>query len=192
MSSPLSEEWRPVVGYEKYYEVSNFGGVKSRDRVVETKAGWTMNRRAKLLSPNIHHRSGHLSVQLTGDAGLKRVWVHRLVLEAFVGPCPEGSHALHFDDNPKNNSLENLSWGTSSQNAHDRVRNGRNANYNKENCVNGHRLESPNLQQAKLRKGCRGCLACHRAGAYVRYHPELKGDFRRVADSYYLAIMEKG
>lgn len=51
--------------------------------------------------------------------------VHRLVLEAFVGPCPEGMMACHADDNPTNNNLSNLRWGTIHDNLADAYRNGR-------------------------------------------------------------------
>jgi hypothetical protein len=49
--------------------------------------------------------------------------VHHLVLEAFVGPRPDGQVGCHFDDDPRNNRVENLRWDTSSANALDRVRN---------------------------------------------------------------------
>lgn len=50
--------------------------------------------------------------------------VHRLVLEAFVGPCPKGMLCRHGDDNPLNNNVSNLSWGTPKENQRDRRRNG--------------------------------------------------------------------
>lgn len=51
--------------------------------------------------------------------------VHRLVLLAFVGPCPEEQEALHWNDVADDNWLENLRWGTSSENHADAARNGR-------------------------------------------------------------------
>jgi hypothetical protein len=70
-------------------------------------------------------KSGHLRVWLGGGRANMR-FVHRLVLEAFVGPCPEGmSSSLHHDDDPSNNRLSNLSWGTQKDNYADAVRNGR-------------------------------------------------------------------
>jgi hypothetical protein len=51
--------------------------------------------------------------------------VHRLVLEAFVGPCPEGMEACHNNGDPADNRLENLRWDTRSANAKDKVRHGR-------------------------------------------------------------------
>lgn len=64
------------------------------------------------MSPTIH-KSGHLSVRLRGV----RRYVHQLVLEAFIGPCPDGMEARHFPDrNPTNNAASNLLWGTHRQN----------------------------------------------------------------------------
>jgi hypothetical protein len=51
-------------------------------------------------------------------------WVHRLVLEAFVGPCPEGLETRHLDGNPSNNRLENLVWDTHANNMADGIRHG--------------------------------------------------------------------
>jgi len=48
--------------------------------------------------------------------------VHILVLEAFVGPRPDGLVGCHKDDNTTNNAVENLYWGSESQNTHDRCR----------------------------------------------------------------------
>jgi len=46
--------------------------------------------------------------------------VHRYVLLAFVGECPEGMQACHNDGNPGNNRLDNLRWGTPSNNNRDK------------------------------------------------------------------------
>ena len=68
-----------------------------------------------LLIP-IVHKSGHLWVRIRGV----RRYVHRLVLEAFTGPCPDGMEVRHFPDrNPANNAAANLVWGTHQQNIHD-------------------------------------------------------------------------
>jgi hypothetical protein len=55
-------------------------------------------------------------VKLSENGKARLVLVHRLVLEAFVGPCPEGCQTLHADDDPSNNRLDNLSWGTPKKN----------------------------------------------------------------------------
>jgi hypothetical protein len=53
------------------------------------------------------------------------VYVHALVLAAFVGPCPEGMEACHWDGDPGNNRLDNLRWDVPKANAADTVRHGR-------------------------------------------------------------------
>jgi len=49
---------------------------------------------------------------------------HRLVMEAFVGPCPEGYYVLHGDNTPSNNRLANLRYGTPTENCEDKLMHG--------------------------------------------------------------------
>lgn len=102
------EKWRPVVGFRGYL-VSNLGRVFS-------------NRSDKCLKPQ-PSGSGHLRVAFRRNGRTHLELVHRVVLLAFVGPCPEGKESLHADDVPANNRLGNLRWGTRSENRHDAVRN---------------------------------------------------------------------
>jgi len=51
-------------------------------------------------------------------------YVHRLILETFVGPCPPGMLACHGDGDTSNNRLDNLRWDTHSGNAADKTRHG--------------------------------------------------------------------
>lgn len=51
-------------------------------------------------------------------------YVHRLMLDAFIGPAGEGQEALHANGDPIDNRLENLSWGTRSQNVADAIKHG--------------------------------------------------------------------
>ena len=55
-------------------------------------------------------------VHLSHEGVAKYVLVHRLVLTAFVGACPKGQQTLHLDDDPTNNCLSNLEWGTPRRN----------------------------------------------------------------------------
>lgn len=50
--------------------------------------------------------------------------IHRIVLEAFVGPKPEGMEARHLDGNPQNNRVDNLKWGTRIENNNDQITHG--------------------------------------------------------------------
>lgn len=71
-------------------------------------------------TPDSH---GRLFVSLNDNG--KQHFIHRLVLEAFVGPCPPGLQGCHKDDDPLNNHLGNLRWDTQKANAEDSVRNGK-------------------------------------------------------------------
>lgn len=113
-----SEEWRAVIGFP-LYEVSSHGRVRSLPRRVRHGHGW-QDLPLKILAPKANQR-GYQSVFLSGPNGFKRLYVHRLVLEAFVGPCPLDHECRHFPDgNPANNRLENLSWATHTTNIADR------------------------------------------------------------------------
>lgn len=109
-----AEEWRPVVGYEGRYEVSNLGRVRTVPRQGRRKFIPGKPRKLSELS------TGYLNVQLCDGSSVKNHLVHRLVLSAFVGPCPNGMMACHGDGNRKNNHVSNLRWDTATANQHDR------------------------------------------------------------------------
>ena len=168
------ERWLPVVGYEGDYEVSSKGRVKSHIR-------------GRILRGGLHD-AGYRKYYLRGG---EVKYGHELVLEAFVGPRPEGHHCCHSDGNPGNNSLENLRWDTVSNNRYDTVRHGRHHNAIKDRCKRGHMLAPWNNTSNAEKIGSRKCLACDRASSYVRYHTELRPFFKSVADSYYKKIVEE-
>lgn len=77
------------------------------------------------LNPTPDARSGHIKVGLTQDGKRHSLAVHRLILEAFVGPCPPGMQCCHDPDrNPANNCVRNLRWDTPQGNADDKVKHG--------------------------------------------------------------------
>ena len=161
--SNTPEEWRPVVGYEGYYEVSSHGRVRSLDRVVP-KGGHTQTIHGRMLSPS-SKQCGHVQVSIIGaDRKQRSRMVHQLVLDAFVGPCPDGMEACHADDDPTNNRIDNLRWGTRSSNMRDRVANGRHNEARKTRCVNGHEFTPENTLVRRPpgrvgnRRDCRACI----------------------------------
>jgi len=116
------EEFRPVVGFEGRYEVSNLGRVRSLPHIQLGRNGKPIKRLGRILRPGRHNKHGHVSVVL-GRGNTRQV--HRLVLEAFVGPCPPGEETCHDPDpDPTNNRLDNLRWGTRSDNINDAVGHG--------------------------------------------------------------------
>lgn len=183
---PTQEQWLPVVGYEGLYEVSDQGRVRSLDRDITNKLGHVRRFPGKMLTP-YKKQCGHLKINLSKGGEDNPSLVHRLVLTAFVGPCPEGMHACHWNDDGTDNRLSNLRWGTSSENKHDAVRNGKHVCANKTHCPHGHRYAGPNLYMTK--KGGRTCMACKKARSFVRYRPALKSQFHQIADREYAVIM---
>jgi hypothetical protein len=150
------EKWRPVPGYEGRYEVSDDGQVRALPG-----PGTGRVDQVRLLKP-YRARGGYLEVALysgDGKRGRSHRGVHSLILEAFVGPRPDGKFALHADDDPNNNTLPNLRWGTYSENGLDKVRNGNHHNARKTHCRWGHPYEGDNLILTSKQRACR---ACHR------------------------------
>jgi len=72
-------------------------------------------------------KSGHLKISIGRAERKKREYIHRLVLEVFVGPCPAGMECRHLDGNPQNNHLSNLRWGSHKENVHDAIQHGTNS-----------------------------------------------------------------
>ncbi len=102
-----SEQWRPVVGYEGWYEVSDHGRVKRVRKGHRTRVGF-------ILRPKIAH--GYEQVGLTRDAVQRWFSVHRLMMAAFVGPCPAGKEVNHKNGVKADNRLCNLEYVTHKEN----------------------------------------------------------------------------
>lgn len=124
----LIEIWKPIEGYENYYQVSNFGRVRRLDYYVNTSIN---NVKKKLFKGRIlkNHKSvGYPSVNLCKDGQSKRFFIHRLVATAFL-PNPNNYPVVnHKDENKTNNIVwvnedgsidlekSNLEWCTQKHN----------------------------------------------------------------------------
>jgi hypothetical protein len=121
----IVEQWKPVVGYEGLYEVSNLGRVKSLDRLCKSSKRSPQWMKGQILKTKINtHRQNRCTVALCKNGEASYPYIARLVLTSFVGPAPKGQDAAHWDGNPVNNCLENLRWATVSENALDKKRHG--------------------------------------------------------------------
>ena len=158
------ELWKPVVGFEKFYEVSSLGRVRRIAPDQGTRPGY-------ILRPTRRRRDGYKVVSLhTGTNKRKKATVHRLVAAAFYGPHPD-LLVRHLDGDPANNDLSNLRFGTPFENAQDRAAHGRtrssNQNKGKTHCIRGHEF-TPENTRIRLRpngstsRHCRACLRAQR------------------------------
>lgn len=113
----MSEIWKPVLGWEDSYEVSTLGRVRSLARF---SAGANRWYRSQIVKPILGSRRYYV-VNLSTIGRRKQYFLHKLVLEAFVGPSPLGHEACHSPDpSPANCSLGNLRWDTRKSNHADK------------------------------------------------------------------------
>ena len=107
MSNQTKEKWKPVVGFEGFYMVSDKGNVKR----IAGPAGKRINRMLKPFDSR-----GYPLVRLCISGVESDRYIHRLVLRAFVGPAPSGHETNHKNGIRDDNALGNLEWVTRSEN----------------------------------------------------------------------------
>jgi hypothetical protein len=116
------EEWRPVVDWEGLYEVSDLGRVRTvphLDRMGRLVPGRI--RKLNLAGPP----PGRLHLSLKRDRVEVGAYAHQLVMQAFVGPRPDGMEVRHGPGGPHDNRLVNLCYGTKTDNnGPDKLRDG--------------------------------------------------------------------
>jgi len=152
----LRERWRAVEGYEGAYEVSDQGRVRSLSRTVLYRASsvsrsYVRQMRGKVLRPGKYTSSGHVSVILSH--GAPGVPVHQLVMRAFVGYPKPKQEVRHLNGVAFDNRLENLCYGTRSDNLRDRALHG------------ARKVTTTQIRKIRKCKGIRGA----QAAAAVRY-----------------------
>ena len=107
MPDQTNGNWKPIDGTNGLYEVCDLGFVRR-----------TTPARPIKPSPD---GKGYFRVNLSVSGKVRLAYIHALVLEAFVGIRPPMNEARHLDGNPANNRLENLAWGTKSENMQDAI-----------------------------------------------------------------------
>lgn len=159
-SSTKAERWLSVVGWEDRYKVSDLGRVRSLDRrVVDVSGRRTRVFRGIILSQTVM-ASGYKMVHLCSvESGSVSRYVHHLVLEAFIGPRPEGMEGCHGLQGPGDNNVTNVRWDSHQENMLDIIRHGNHYWKNRVTCAHGHVLGGPNIAPY-AEKGTRRCWAC--------------------------------
>lgn len=112
----LKEIFIPVKDFEGYYEVSNFGNVRSLERIIRNKNGKELKVRSRILIPR-KHRNGYTLVNLCKNNIIKNCTIHKIVCQSFLGDRPNLIEINHKDGNKKNNILDNLEYVTRSDNS---------------------------------------------------------------------------
>lgn len=154
--SERTETWRPIAGWQGWYEVSDLGQVRSLDRWFINAVGARRFYPGRVLAPV---RDGpYLVVTLSRPGERLREAVHVLVLTAFDRPRRPGEQCRHGPRGPLSNCWpEDLCWGTNAENAADRARDGTNGN--------GERNRSAKLTEQAVRDCRRRRAAGERAVA---------------------------
>lgn len=111
-----SEIWKPIIGYEGLYEVSNTGIIRSLDRVISTHKGHLIFKKGQQLSYDTTN-AGYYRVCLSKNCQTQRFSVHRIVAAHFVGTLCGSLVINHLDGNKTNNHYTNLEICTAQQNA---------------------------------------------------------------------------
>lgn len=107
----VDEVWRPIPGWEGFYEVSSCGRVKSVNRKCSRSEGKVkFIKRGIVLKPESISKRQQLRVKLQANGKAEYAYVHDLVLLTFAGPCPSGYKVYHIDGNTTNNIIRNLEY----------------------------------------------------------------------------------
>jgi hypothetical protein len=125
------EAWKPIPS-ARGYEASSLGRVRSIERLVSRKNQSAAQRKGKVLSEQTQ-RNGYRTVVVgRNDRGAPQTRsVHRLVAEAFFGPCPAGLEVCHNNGEKADNRVENLRYDTRSANHVEKYRHGCRSNFSR-------------------------------------------------------------
>jgi len=109
------EVWKDILDFEDYYQISNYGRVKSLRRYIEIgKHSYWKNE--IIMKQQLNLKTGYRAVSLCKNSKYKLRTIHRVMAIAFI-PNPENKPEVnHLDGVKTNNYVGNLEWNTSSEN----------------------------------------------------------------------------
>ncbi len=179
-NNEVVEEWRAIPGWEGSYEASNTGLVRSLDRIIVRKNGQEVFQKGKVLALCTAGPREYLAVYLNRGGKNHICYIHRAVLSAFEGEAPEGMECRHLNGDKYDNRLENLAWGTPSQNIYDQIDHGTHRNARKTHCIRGHEFNEANTRIDKMgRRVCRACQRIHDANRPPRKRAQKRTSVKR-------------
>ena len=104
-----NESWADIRGYEGYYQISNYGRVRSLDRYLHALHDSIQIKRGQIIKPKIMP-NGYLTVCLNKNRKRTPRYIHRLVADAFIDNPNSYKEINHKDEDKTNNSVESLEW----------------------------------------------------------------------------------
>lgn len=118
------EIWKDIVGYEQFYQISNYGRVRSLDRYVKRCDGVIQFKKGIIKSPKVNE-DGYRTITLSKNGEDKTIGIHILVAKHFVDNPYNLPEVNHIDFDRQNNYAENLEWCTHKDNIKHSSDNGR-------------------------------------------------------------------
>lgn len=119
----MQEIWKDVIGYEGLYQVSNTGKIKSLSRLIKSGPNGRTRKLPEQYMKLPNTKFGYVCVPLRNGKKQKRIFVHRLVADAFIPNLDNKPCVNHIDCNTKNNCAANLEWCTHKENTNHAMQN---------------------------------------------------------------------
>lgn len=167
--SGAPEEWRAVPGIEGY-EASTRGRIRSVDRAYTDSLGRPRKVTGRVLTLNVNGR-GYRNANF-GRQGQHAA--HRIIALTFLGEPPSPDmQVCHGNGDKADNRVENLRWGTPSENSQDAIRHGVHPSASRTHCPQGHPYQIDNIYWDN---GGRKCRICVRARVAARKRRLLEAE----------------